>query len=221
MAALPPARNPQLSSGNYPVWALIGPALATIVGLSLVTGVYRLDGVSHLQVELGLSNAGFLLTGVVAYVVAAASAFPLGVALAPRSLTAVILPSIGVMFLGVLIVAFGGGPATLLIGRVLGGLGAGAALGTIAALLRPFDGSRRIAAIAVAAISALALVIAPLVNQVVSEALSFRLAYAVALPFLLAALLAATVSGIVLAVTRRPTPPPAYGMPHPAQQFHR
>ncbi|WP_280397357.1 hypothetical protein [Nocardia carnea] len=220
MAAVPPVHNSPLSPGNHPVWALIGPALATIVGLSLVTGVYRLDGVSHLQVELGLSNGGFLLTGVVAYVVAAALAFPLGFVLAPRSLTAVIVPAIGVMFLGVLIVAFGGGPATLLIGRVLGGLGAGAAVGTTVALLRPLDGNRRIAALAVAAVGAVALVIAPLVNQVVSEALSFRLAYAIALPFLFAALLAATITGIVLAVTRRPTPPPGYGMPNPTQQFH-
>lgn len=221
MAALPPARNHEFSSGTYPAWALIGPALATVVGLSLVTGVYRLDGVSPIQMDLGLSSGGFLLMGVVTYVIAAALTFPLGFLLAPRSLTAVIVPAIGLMLIGVLIVVLGPGTATLVAGRVLAGLGAGAALGVTVALVRALGGNRSIAAVATAAVAAVALLIAPLINQLVSEALSFRPASAIALPFLFAALLAAIVSGIVLATTRRPAPPPAYGVPNPSPQFHR
>ncbi|MEU1982744.1 hypothetical protein [Nocardia sp. NPDC019395] len=219
MAVMPPERNDALPAGIYPEWALIGPALATIVGVFLVTGVYRGDWISPIQMELDMSSQAFLLEGVVTYLIAAAIAFPPGYLLCARFLTPAITSAIGVMLIGVLIVAFGGGAGTLLIGRVLGGLGAGAALGVTTALVRSIRRGRGIATAAVSAAGVVTVLVAPFAGQLISDALSFRLVYLAAVPFLLVALLAATVSGIALVMARRSAPPVPYGMPYPSPEY--
>ncbi|GAB2665110.1 hypothetical protein [Nocardia goodfellowii] len=216
MAMLPPRQNPALSIGNYPAWTLLGPGLATVVGLAMWTGVYRIDGSSPIQVEFGMSGPVFFLIGFVAYLIAAALAFSLGYLLGGRALTAVSISAAGVMLLGVVLVVLGGGSGILLVGRVLGGLGAGAAAGVTTALVRSLRSRRDLAAVAAAA-GIVALVIAPIINQLISDAFSFRLAYLTATPLLVAALLASVISGIALAASNRPGPNSA---PYPPPGFH-
>jgi MFS family permease len=214
MPVVPQERND--AAANYPWWTLIGPGLAATSGLFMLTAVYRTDWISPVQMDLGLSGQAFLLQGIVAYLITAAIAFLPGFLFGARFPTAVILPAIGVGLIGVLLIAFGGGAGMLLAGRVLGGLGAGAAIGVTAALLRRIRGRRSIAAAVAAALGVLTAVVAPFINQLISDALSFRFTFLAAVPFLFAALIASVVSGIAqFVVAKRPAQPDPYGTPNP------
>ncbi len=168
------------------------------------------------MIELGLLPREFLLIGVVSYLVAAALTFALGFLFGGRSPTASLLPALGVMVVGVLLTSFAAAGVMLLAGRVLGGLGAGVAVGVTVAVLRRVQGSRAVAATVVAVLSGLAAVAAPFVNSAISEMLSFRLPHLATEPFLSAAIFAAAVSGIAQTAgagrAARSTP---YGMPYP------
>ncbi|MCI2419566.1 MFS transporter [Saccharopolyspora sp. K220] len=217
MPVAPPERNDAPSNEGHPWWTLIGPGFAAIIGLFMLTAVYRADLISPVQMGLGLSGPEFLMMGIVAYLIAAAIAFPLGFRLGVRFLMAVTLPAIGVMFIGVLLIAFSGGAGMFLVGRVLTGLGAGAAIGATTALVRGIKEQRNIVAAVVAALGVLAVVVAPFINQVISGALSFRWTFLAAVPFLFAALIASAVIGIVqFVVAKRPAQPGPYGMPYPS-----
>jgi hypothetical protein len=101
----------------------------------------------------------------------------------------VILP-VGVMLIGVLLIALGGGTSMLPVRRVLSGLGAGAAVGVTtleSGLWRS----------------------PTFVNQLISYARSFRLTFLAAVPLLFSALIARAVSGIVSVVRRGQAPRPA------------
>ncbi|MEU4312661.1 hypothetical protein [Nocardia sp. NPDC024068] len=221
MAALPPQGKIAFPTGPRPAWTLLGPAPAAVVGLAIFTSVFRLGGASAIQMDLGLSGAGFLVTAILTYVIAAAVAFPLGYLLSSRALTAVSVSAVVVMFLGLLLVALGGGSGMLLVGRVLGGLGTGAAAGATVALLPAMNQARGIATAAVAVPGFLALVIAPVVCGLISDSVSFRVAYLVGVPFLFFALLAAAGVGIASSVSAKRPAPPAYGaIPRQAPGFH-
>jgi MFS family permease len=222
MPVVPPERNVAPSKANYPWWTLIGPGLATVIGLFMLTAVYGTDQMSPIQLDLGLSGSAFLMVGVVAYLIAGAVAFLLGLLLGGRFPTAVTVPAAGVMLVGALLVAFGGPVGPLLVGRVLGGLGAGAAAGATTALVLRIRGPRGIAAAVVAALGVLAAVVAPFVNQGISAALSFRMTFLAAVPLSFVALLACAVGGIALSVmSRRPAQPGPAGVPYPSQGPHR
>ncbi|WP_218027221.1 MFS transporter [Nocardia vaccinii] len=212
---------------------LIGPGFAAIIGLALLTAIYRTDGKPLIQFEFHMSGQAVLLTCVVAYLVAALPTVGLGLLLGARFPTAVTLPAVGLMLIGAAVTAFAGNSAVLLAGRVLDGLGTGAAAGVIAVLVHRLDGRRGIAAAVVAALGVLAAVIAPVIGQLISDMASFRLVYLAAVPFLLVALIVCAVSGIASAKrhvhsvpdgTPYPAPGPAqypnpasYGMPYPPQ----
>jgi MFS family permease len=202
---MPPQRN----DVSLPSWTLIGPGLATIVGLFLLTAVFfGTERTTPIQLDLGLSGPAFLLQAFLAYLVAAAIAFPLGLLLGGRSQTAVILPAVGLMLIGVVLIALANAAGMLTVGRVLSGLGAGAATGVTTALLRRINGPRGIAAAVMAALGVLAMVIAPFVNQQVAGALTFRMGFLMAVPVLVVVLLLNAVLGIVLFTrNRRPVEP--------------
>ena len=181
-----------------PWWLVIGPGFAALIGLFLLTVIYRFDGESALQIDLGMSSQSFLLNVVVAYVVAAALAFPAGLLLGARFPTSVTVPAIVLMLLGVLLVAFGPSSGLLLAGRVLNGLGAGAVLGVTVALIRRLGTGRGAAAGVTAGLGVLALVAAPVLGGLLSDATGFRVVFVVAALFLLVALVVAGVIGIVV-----------------------
>ncbi|MFD9892485.1 MFS transporter [Amycolatopsis sp. NPDC059027] len=218
MYVTPPMRNDPRPAGGPPWWLVIGPGLAALIGLFLLTVIYRFDGVSALQADLGMSSQSLLLIGLVAYLVAAVLAFPAGLLLGARFPTSVTVPAICLMLLGVLLVAFVPDSGLLLVGRVLNGLGAGAALGVTAALIRRLRTGRAAAAGVTAGLGVLALVIAPFLGGLISDALSFRIVYLIAALFVFVALVAAAVTGIVTLMSAKPPAPPMpHGVPYPPQ----
>jgi MFS family permease len=194
------------SPAGPPWWLVIGPGFAALIGLFLLTVGYRFDGHSALQIELAMSSQSLLLIDVVAYLVAAAIAFPAGLLLGGRFPTAVSVAAICSMLLGVLVVAFAPSSGVLLVGRVLNGLGAGAAIGVTAALIRRLRTGRGAATATAAGLGVLALLIAPFLGGLLSDAFSFRLVYVVATLFVFVALIVAGVLGIVAQSATRITP---------------
>ncbi|WP_106249813.1 MFS transporter [Allonocardiopsis opalescens] len=196
--------------------------MTTIIGAFLVTAVYGTEQMPRMQLELLLSGQQFLLQGVVAYVVAAAVALPVGFLLGARFPTAVTVAAVVLMAIGVLLTAFAAGGGMMTVGRVLTGLGAGAAAGVIGALARRIGRWGAVAAMVVVAFGLLSIVAAPFVSQMFSDAFGFRTTFFAAIPLLLAALLATAISALVsYALAPRPARPGPYGMPNPPQGPHR
>ncbi|OKJ96439.1 MFS transporter [Amycolatopsis sp. CB00013] len=200
----PTQRASQPTTG--PWWLLIGPGFAALIGLFLLTVIYRFDGESPLQIDLGISSQSLLLNGVVAYVVAAALAFPAGLLLGGRFPTSVTVPALVFMLLGVVLVAFMPSSGLLLVGRVLNGLGAGAVLGVTVALIRRLKAGRGVAAGVTAGLGVLALVIAPVLGGLLSDATGFRVVFVVAALFVFVALVVAGILGIVALAKPKPLP---------------
>ncbi len=198
----PTQGDPRPTAGQ-PWWLVVGPGFAALIGLFLLTVIYRFDGGSAVQVELEMSSRSLLLSGLVAYLVAAVIAFPAGLVLGGRFPTAVTVPAICLMLLGVVLVAFAPNSAFLLVGRVLNGLGAGAAIGVTAALIRRLRTGRGAAAGVTAGLGVLAAAIAPFLGGLLSDTLGFRVVYMVAALFVFVALVVAGILGIVT-LTGRP-----------------
>ncbi|GAB3731598.1 hypothetical protein GCM10027598_54790 [Amycolatopsis oliviviridis] len=206
----PTQSDPQPTAAP-PWWLVIGPGFAALIGLFLVTVIYRFDGGSAVQIDLGMSGQSLLLYGLVSYLVAAAIAFPAGLLPGGRFPTPVAVPAIVLMLLGVLLVAFVPSSGLFLVGRVLTGLGAGAVLGVTVALIRRLRSGRGAAAGITAGLGVLALVIAPVLGGLLSDATGFRVVFVVAALFVFVALVVAAVLGIV-ALTKKP---PARPVPYP------
>lgn len=215
MYVMPPQRTEVRPNGDRAAWMLIGPGFAAIIGVAMLTAVYRIDGKSTIQVDFDMSGQQFLLTCVVPYLVAMMPAVALGLLLGARFPTAVTLPAIGLMLIGTALTALAANSAMLLVGRVLAGLGAGAAAGVITALVLRLNGRRGIAAAVLAALGVLAAVTAPVIGQVISDAVSFRWVFLAAVPFLLIALIVSAVGGSASAKRHAQSAP--YGMPYPSQ----
>ncbi|MEV6647773.1 MFS transporter [Amycolatopsis sp. NPDC051371] len=195
---------------------MFGPGLAALIGLFMLTVIYRFDGMSEIQRNLGLSSQSLLLIGLVSYLVGAALAVPVGLLLGARFPTAVTIPALGFLFFGVLLAAFADAGGLLLVGRAFTGLGTGAAAGATVALILKLRERRGVVAGVTAALAVLALVLAPVIGQLISEAVGFRVIQLAAIPFLLIALIANAVLGFVtLAAAKRQVPPIPYGMPAP------
>ncbi|HEY2060131.1 MAG TPA: MFS transporter [Amycolatopsis sp.] len=218
MYVTPPTPNQPRPAAGPPGWLVIGPGLAALIGLFLLTVIYRFDGHSLLQRELHLSTQSLLLSGFVGYLVAAVLALPAGLLLGGRFPTSVTVPALGLMLIGALLVAFTPNVALLLIGRVLDGFGTGAAVGATAALTRRLRSGRGATAGVTAGLGVLALVIAPFLGALISDSTSFRLMYLIGAVFVFLALIVAAVLGIVAMVSAKPkVQPMPYGMPYPPQ----
>jgi MFS family permease len=189
-------------------WQVSGPGFAALIGLFMLTVIYRFDGMSEIQRELGLSGQSLLLIGWVSYLAGAALAAPVGLLLGARFPTTVTVLGLGALFLGVLLAAFANAGGILMAGRVFAGLGTGAAAGTTVALIRKLRERRGVVAGLTAALAGLALLLGPVVGQLITEAMSFRITQLAAIPFLLIALIANAVVGLVkLTSAKRPVPP--------------
>ncbi|MGI5289107.1 MFS transporter [Nonomuraea polychroma] len=210
-----PQRNAAVPGGERPTWALIGPAIAALTGLYLLTMPFGPAAWVSLQLDLALSSQTALLTTLVAYLVSAAAGGALGVSLGGRLLTTVGLAAIAFMIIGVLLNALAPDAGIFLTGRVLSGLGAGGVLGATVAFARR-AGRRWGAVVAIlAGLGVLALILGPFVNHGLSSVLGWRWGYLITALPLVVALIAAAVSGFVLLLTRRPAQPNPAGMPHP------
>lgn len=117
-------------------WQVFGPGVTALMGLFMLTVIYRFDGMSDVQRALGLSNLSLLLVGLVPYLVGAVLTVPAGLLLGARFPTAVAIPATCFLLLGVLLAPFSSAAGLLMAGRALAGLGMGAAAGATAALPR-------------------------------------------------------------------------------------
>jgi MFS family permease len=197
-------------------WQVSAPGFAALIGLFMLTAIYRFDGLSEIQRALHLSGQGLLLIGLVAYLVGTALTVPAGLLLGARFPTAVTVSAIGFLFFGVLLAAFADAGGLLMAGRAFAGLGTGAATGATVALILKLRERRGVIAGVTAALAVLALVLGPVIGQLISEATGFRAVQLAAIPFLFLAFVVNAVIGFVkLATAKRPVPPVPNGMPYP------
>jgi MFS family permease len=178
-------------------WQVFGPGLTALIGLFMLTVIYRFDGMSELQRALGLSGQSLLLIGLVAYLAGAALTVPVGLLLGARFPMAVAIPATCLLLIGVALAAFADAGGLLMAGRAFSGLGTGAAAGATVALILKLRERRAVVAGVTAALAVLALVLAPAVGRLISEALGFRVIQLIAIPFLLIALVVNGVIGLV------------------------
>jgi MFS family permease len=218
MYVTPPMQYDPRPAAGPRWWLVVGPGFGALIGLFLLTAIYRFDGHSLLQRELHLSTQSLVLSGFVGYLVAAVLALPAGLLLGGRFPTSVTVPAICLLLLGVLLVAFTPNGALLLVGRVLNGLGTGAAVGVTAALIRRLPTGRGAAAAVTAGLGVLALAIAPILGALISDSTNFRLMYLIGAVFAFIALMVTGVVGIVAMVAAKPkVQPMPYGVPYPPQ----
>lgn len=199
-------------------WQALGPGSAALIGLFMLTAIYRFDGLSEIQRALGLSSQSLLLIGLVSYLAGTALAVPAGLLLGARFPTAVGISAVVLLLVGVALAAFTPGGGVLMAGRAFSGLGTGAACGATVALILKFREGRGIAAGVAAALAVVALAVGPVIGQLISEAVGFRPVQLAAIPFLLAALVVNAVLGFVK-LAKRPVPPAPNGMPYPPAGF--
>jgi MFS family permease len=198
-------------------WHVFGPGSAALIGLFLLTVIYRFDGMSEIQRALHLSGQDLLLIGLVAYLAGTALTVPAGLLLGARFPIAVTIPAIGFLFFGVLLAAFADAGGLLMAGRAFTGLGTGAAAGATVALILKLRERRGVIAGVTAALAVLALLLGPVIGQLISETMSFRINQLGAVPFLFLALVVTAVIGFVkLATAKRPVPPMPNGTPYPS-----
>ncbi|MEV7097281.1 MFS transporter [Amycolatopsis sp. NPDC051045] len=189
-------------------WQALGPGFTALIGLFMLTVIYRFDGMSELQRALGLSSQSLLLIGLVTYLVGAALTVPVGFLLGARFPTGVAVSATCFLLFGVVLAAFAGAGGLLMAGRAFSGLGTGAAAGATVALILKLRERRGIVAGVTAALAVLALVLAPVIGRMISEAVGFRVVQLVAIPFLLLALVVNGIVGLVrLTAAKRQAPP--------------
>ncbi|WP_329048575.1 MFS transporter [Amycolatopsis sp. NBC_01488] len=217
MYVTPPPQSVTRPVATPAWWQVLGPGSAALIGLFMLTVIYRFDGMSEIQREFHLSSQSLLLIGLVSYLVGTALTVPAGLLLGARFPTAVAIPALGFLFFGVLLAALADAGGLLLAGRALSGLGTGAAAGATVALILKVRERRGVLAGVTAALAVVALVLAPVIGQLISEVVGFRVIQLVAIPFLFIALIANAVVGFVkLAAAKRPVPPVPYPPAGPA-----
>ncbi|HEY3479374.1 MAG TPA: MFS transporter [Streptomyces sp.] len=192
-------------------WQVSGPGLAALIGLFMLTVIYRFDGMSEIQRALGLSSQSMLLIGLVTYLVAAVITAPAGFLLGVRFPTAVAVPAASFLLFGAILAAFSSGGFMLMAGRAFSGLGTGAAVGAAVAMIVKLRERRGVVAGVSGALAVLALVLAPVIGGVISEATSFRVVQLLAIPFALLAVVVSAIIGIVgITSAKRQAPPIPY-----------
>ncbi|MFE0019858.1 MFS transporter [Amycolatopsis sp. NPDC059021] len=205
----------------YPVaapawWQVLGPGFAALIGLFMLTVIYRFDGMSEIQRDLALSNQSLLLVGLVAYLAGAVLTVPIGLLAGARVPTVAGICATCFLLLGVVLAAFAGTGVLLMLGRAFSGLGTGAAAGATVALILKLRQRRGVVAGVTVVLAVLALGLAPVIGQVISEATGYRMNQFLAIPFLLIALVVNGVIGLVrLTAAKRPAPPGPSGVPYP------
>lgn len=202
--SLPPGASASPGQATPPLWSLIGPGLAGLVALYLLTAPL---GREWTVIRLSLhTGEGMMIAIFLGYLVPAAASSAAGMLAGRRWPAAVAAPGILLMFLGVLVIALAPSAPALLGGRVMAGLGAGGAVGT-AAVLALHHGRTTTAVVAI--LAALGLVSGPALGWVVVTVSSWRAVFLLALPGILLALLVTVVAGIVRLALRGNRPAPS------------
>jgi MFS family permease len=188
-----------------PVWSLIGPVLGALQGAFLLTAT--IGEWSALRRSLGLSSLA-MLGLFAAYLLAAAVTAPIGILVGRRWPTAVAVPGMVLMILGLVTTALAPAGAVLLLGHAVTGLGVGAVWGVVAALVWQGGAWRTRAVATLAGAAVLALILGPAVAALLEPATGWRWMFLLAVPAAMVVLLVTVASGIALLVRRASTPLP-------------
>lgn len=162
-------------------------------------------------------TAGSLVTMVIlSYLVAAAVLVVPGYLLGRRAPHATAVPGLVFMLLGSVLCAFASGAGPLTVGRVLGGLGAGAVAGAVFAVSGQV-GPARVARLVIGILLGVSLVLGLVVGFLLTTYLSWRVSFLLAVPVAAVALIGAAASAVALLIMRtsRPNPPAAPTTPIP------
>lgn len=220
-AAMPPGAPPPgapaaAGTSAPPVWLLIGPALGAVLGLVLATSLVGPGGLA-VQRDLGVSAAALGVV-IAAYLLPMVLVGALGVVVGRRFPTAVAAPGLVLLLVGLLLSALTPSAPVIVVGRVLCGIGAGAAAGTVVGLALGYR-RRGLALGLTAGVGLVALVLGPVDGFVWSTFLAWRWIFFAAVPVALVAIAVTAVAGIVR-LTRRPAVthpyPPVTGTGQPA-----
>lgn len=187
-----------------PVWALAGivpAAWLAVFAFTLATG----RTLQTITIELGLSSGQGLTQVILPYLIAAVLLLPAGYLLGRRAPNAVALPGVALLVIGLAVTGFAPNISVLTVGRVLGGIGAGAVIGTAAVLVVGVAPAARTAAAVVAGVGVLfAAVLGVVLGGLLTEHLSFRTGFLFALVLGLIVGLATAVVAVVGLARRAP-----------------
>ncbi|MEV0458706.1 hypothetical protein [Catellatospora methionotrophica] len=197
----PQPRPPAVATAERPWWTLSGPGLSAVVAvcqLAMLLGPLH----SSLQRDLGVSAAALAAITVVP-LAAALLGGGLGYLLGWRAPTSAVVAGLLSMLVGAVVTALSPTSAMVLAAGAVTGLGAGAVLGTAAALTGRVDGHRATARLVLGLAALGGLAAGVVLGWVLPTMLSWRLAYLSMVVLILVALVATAVSG-VLASARDP-----------------
>ncbi|MEV4813096.1 hypothetical protein [Micromonospora avicenniae] len=187
-----------------PAWLLIGPALTALLGVYLLAVTFGPLGTA-MQRDLHLSDS--VIPGhLVAYLLPALMAVPVGVLVGRRWPTAIALPAGVLLVIGTLLSALAPGGGSLLFSRLLTGVGAGLAWGVTAALVAQMRAQRVWLGPLIGGMAVLVLGLGAASGALLTRGLTWRMPFVLAVPFEVVAVLVTAVTGIV-ALTRRPSGP--------------
>lgn len=195
--------------GVRPVWLLIGPALVASLGAYLLAVTVG-PVVAAIERDMGLP-ASVIPWSLVACLLPAVLAVPVGAVVGRRWPTAVALLASVLLLPGSLLTGFAPGSGSLLFARAVTGFGAGLAWGVTAVLVAQMGARRTRVAPIVAGAVVLALGLGPVAGTLLGRGLGWRFPFLLVVPVEVVALLVTALSGIIVLIQRasRPAQPPA------------
>ena len=190
-----------------PLWSLAGPTLGALLAGGLVTAPIGPWG-SAIQRDLGQSTAAMAVTLIAPYVVALAAMVGPGFLLGRRWPTATAVPALVLLVAGSLACSLVPGAASMAVGRVVLGLGAGTVIGVLLAMSGQLDRWRSQARLVLGLALGAALLLGPVVGGVLAQAMTWRWVFLIALPVAGLALVVTAASGIAMWIMRASRPSP-------------
>lgn len=184
-----------------PLWMIVGPALGTMLTAYLIgalIGPLR----ETLERDMGYSTMVNLIVLAIHFL-ALAVGFAPGLLLGRRAPNAIAAPAIGLMLLGVLVLAFAANAVMVMAASLFIGFGSGAVLGTALALAGQAGARRTAMLIAVAAVAFVGLLFGLVFGWFLTTTVSWRWVYFMAVPMALVSLVVTGAGGIV-ALTKKP-----------------
>ncbi|MCP2325354.1 MFS family permease [Hamadaea flava] len=191
----------QSPAAPRPLWMISGPALGTMLAaylLGALIGPLR----ETLERDMGYSTMVNLIVLAIHFLTLATGIVP-ALLLGRRAPNAVAAPAIGLMLLGVLVLALAANAVMVMAASLFIGFGSGAVLGTALALAGQAGARRTAMLIAVAAVAFVGLLFGLVFGWFMTTAVSWRWVYFMAVPMALVSLVVTGAGGIV-ALTKKP-----------------
>ncbi|NUO60250.1 MAG: MFS transporter [Hamadaea sp.] len=188
-------------TAQHPLWMIVGPALGTMLAayqIGALIGPLR----ETLERDMGYSTTVNLIVLMIHFLALGVGVVP-GLLLGRRAPNAVAAPAIGLMLIGVVLLALAPAAFMVMAASLFIGFGSGAVLGTALALAGQAGARRTAMLIAVAAVAFVGLLFGLVLGWFLTTALSWRWVYFLAVPMALVSLVVTGAGGIV-ALTKKP-----------------